>query len=911
MAVPLLTTKLYIPLVRPDLVPRPRLLERLNAGSRAACKLMLISAPAGFGKTTLLSEWIDQCRLRARVAWLSLDEGDNDLVRFLSYVFAALQTVSKNIRQDLLDALPSSQPPGWAELVTELINQVNTIPDRLILVLDDYHHVTAQPVHDVVTFLLDHLPANLHLVIATRADPPLPIPRLRGRGQLAELRLNDLRFTADEAAAFLENFGLKLVAEDITALNARAEGWAAGLQMAAASMQGQHDVSGFIQSFTGSSHHILDYLVEEVLQRQPEHIQAFLLQTSILDRLCGSLCDAVSGPDVALPTSGQSILESLEHANLFIVPLDDHCEWYRYHRLFADLLNLRLHQLQPELIPVLHHRASVWYEQHGLMEDAIEHAMSGRDVTRAAELIEQAAEATLMRSQVVTFLHWVDQLPEQEIRAHPTLSVYHAWALLWNGAPIETVEKRLATAAGAADFSGKAAALQATMALFRSQYARAGELARQALEQLPESQPLLRSLATLMQANSLLGEGDVVAGVQALEQAVQISQKTGNVLFAALVLCNLGDLRQKQGRLRQAQTLYQQAVNLATDVHGRRLPVAGRAMIGLADLAREWNDLDAAARLLTEGISLSKQASQLAVFNGYLTLVQLRQAQGDSAGVQEALDLLHKLARQFDVTDTDDLIVAIMEAQVKIAEGDLAAAASWAEQRGLYGDVSPADLGTVQDFKSSRLRKYEYPALARLWLAEGRNADALGLLERALPQVEQMDRPNLVIEMEILRALTYQASGKIALAFSALEHALTLAEPEGYVRTFVDEGEPLRSLMADCRLQMEKQGRDQCKSAAYMDKLLTAFPQTVPAPQPVTHRQPSAIGPLAEPLSERELDVLRLLPSDLSTTEMADQLVVSVNTLRTHLKNLYGKLGAHSRYEAIARAKELGVTKIS
>jgi LuxR family maltose regulon positive regulatory protein len=418
-------------------------------------------------------------------------------------------------------------------------------------------------------------------------------------------------------------------------------------------------------------------------------------------------------------------------------------------------------------------------------------------------------------------------------------------------------------------------------------------------------------MAMFMQAAAQLAEGDAAVGIQALEEFAQVSQKSGNLLLAALVLCSLGDHRQKQGRLRQAHTLYQQALDLATDAQGRRLPVASRALIGLGDVAMEWNDFDSAACQLAEAIALAERWSRLNAFNGYLTLAQLRQSQGDLAGAQAAIQTVQTLAREFDVTDLDDVIADMAEARLKIAQGDLAAARRWAERRELYRNDG---IGQTNDFNTSRLRKYEYPVVARLWLAEGRNDDVLRLYERALPQIEPMDRASLVIEVEILRALVYQAKDQTEQALSALEHALTLAEPGGYVRIFVDEGELMRLLILDCRLMIERRTlAESHKLVEYMDKLVTAFPGTQPAVLPQSsinnrqhlHRTQVQVSAIINPLSERELEVLRLLPSELSTTEMADRLTVSVNTIRTHLKNLYGKLGAHSRYEAIARAREM------
>jgi LuxR family maltose regulon positive regulatory protein len=434
MSTPILTTKLYIPAPRLNVVLRPRLIERLNEGLHG--KLTLISAPAGFGKTTLVSAWVAACQ--RPTAWLSLDEGDNDPTRFLAYLVAALHTIAPNVGEGVLAVLQSPQSPPTESILTALLNEIATIPDNFVLVLDDYHVIEATPVDTALTFLLEHLPPQMHLLIATREDPQLPLARLRARGQLTELRAADLRFTPDEAAEFLkEVMGLNLSAEEIAALETRTEGWIAGLQMAALSMQGRADATSFIKSFTGIHHFVLDYLVEEVLQRQPDRIRSFLLQTSILDRLSGPLCDAVTGEE-----DGRGMLEALERGNLFVVPLDDERQWYRYHHLFADVLQARSIEEQSNQDPPLHRRASEWYEQNGLRADAIRHALAAEDFERAAGLVELAWPAMRRSRQEATLLGWVKALPDELVRARPVLSVVYAWALL-DGGELEAAEARL------------------------------------------------------------------------------------------------------------------------------------------------------------------------------------------------------------------------------------------------------------------------------------------------------------------------------------------------------------------------------------------------------------------------------------------------------------------------------------
>jgi LuxR family maltose regulon positive regulatory protein len=911
MTTPLLTTKLYIPPVRPDpstglrtrLVSRPRLIERVNTG--LYCKLTLISAPAGFGKTTLLSEWI-HCRGGVtpplQVAWVSLDKGDNDPTRFWAYFIAALQTVQSDIGEAALAMLQSPQPPPIEPILTTLINEITESPAVFALVLDDYHLITTQPIHDALALLLDHLPPQMHLVIASRADPPLPIALLRGRGQLIELRQADLRFTLDEAAAFLNRvMGLELSVDDVAALSSRTEGWISGLQMAAVSMRGQEDTAGFIQAFTGSDRYILDYLVEEVLHRQPSHIQTFLLQTAILDRLTGPLCDAV-----VETRESQTILEYLESSNLFIVPLDDRREWYRYHRLFADLLRQRLHQAHPDLVPTLHQRASEWHEHNGLMAQAIDHALSAEDFERAAALIEQVAEATLMRSEVATFLNWVEVLPDELVRARPTLCVFHAWALLWRGLPLDEVESRLEDVGKDTDFTpGKVAALRGFMAIFQGQLARATKLCRQALEQLPEDDVFLRTISTWILSISELADGDLRASSRTLDEVVRMSQKAGNVMVAVPAVCQLARLSARQGQLHKAQEIYQRALELGTDKSGRRegglpAPIASEALIGLGRLSYEWNDLESAACYLEESIELSQRWSETAALDAYIPLARVRQAQGDIDGARHAIQQAQHIALKTDALEVDDLFVALVQARLWVTQGNLEAAMRWAQERGLdqrsdAPDIEESDHGLASHATfSSRLRKYEHLVLARLWLAQDRPDDALALLEPLLRRMEQQERIDLVIEIQILKSLAFQARGDMEPALTALGHALSLAEPGGFVRVFVDEGQPMaRLLYATAARGIAPQ---------YTGKLLAAFPDAEPAARP---RQPKV--QMIEPLSERELEVLQLIAEGLSNKEIAQQLVLSLPTVKWHTSNIYGKLAVRNRTQAVAKARTLGI----
>ena len=900
----LLQTKLYFPPVRSALVARPRLIERLNAG--LARKLTLVSAPAGYGKTVLLAEWIAQ--VHRRVAWLSLDSGDSDPVRFLSYFVAALQTVEASIQIDTVGVLQSL---SLEAAMGVLINHIAQVSGHFILVLDDYHLVTTQLIHDALAFALGHLPDNLHLVIASRADPPLPIARLRAYDQLLELRQADLRFTTDEVAEFLNQvMRLGLSTEDIAALASRTEGWIAGLRMAAVSMQGRENAAGFVRSFTGSNRYILDYLVEEVLERESQPVQTFLLQTSVLDRLCASLCDAV----VKSGTDSQTILEYLERANLFVIPLDGRREWYRYHRLFGDLLQQRLHKTWPDLVRLLHCHASTWYAANGDVPAAIDHALAGEDFDRAADLIEQIAESTLMHGETATLLRWSDALPVEAICARPILCMLDAWTLLLSGRPLDVVEARLTAAEPYSErIPGQIAALRSLLAAYQVRLDDALQLARQALVELPEENALMRSFVLwILSAYGALYR-DASDVVISLDQLARIGLDSGNVLVAVSALTQLAEVERRCGNLHKAWTLYQRALDLAIDAQGQRLPLAGQPLMGLGDLAAEWYDFEAAERYLRDSIALTEQWNEVGALEAYLALAWLRWVQGDAEGAQAMIDTARQLAIRFDITEVDDWAVALTQARFALAHGDLATAQRWIEVQDVlsYADEPLPEAYDTQPLY--RLRKYELIVLSRLLVLQGKSEHALGVLERLLPVAVRQQRPSLMIEIHLLKALAFGKCGHRDQAMASLEQGLKLAEPEGYTRPFVDMGEPLRLLIADFGFWIERQQRGEtgARAYAYAEKLLSVLGGGSSSSHVTSFSKiqnpESKIENLLEPLSEREMDVLRLLDSSLSTTEIADALFVSVHTARSHLKNIYSKLDVHSRYEAVAQAKEIGI----
>lgn len=905
MPAPILATKLYIPPPRPGIVPRPRLVERLNEGLAAGRKLALISASAGFGKTTLVSEWIAGCK--RPVAWLSLDEGDSDPTRSLTYLVAALQTIAANIGAGALAMLQSPQPPTTDSILTILLNEIAALPDNFIFVLDDYHIIDSKPVDNILTFLLEHLPPQMHLVIATREDPHLPLARLRARSQMTEVRSADLRFTPTEAADFLNQvMGLNLSAEDIAALDTRTEGWIAGLQLAALSMQGREDITGFIQAFTGSHRFVLDYLAGEVLERQPERVRNFLLQTAILDRLSGSLCDAVTAQD-----GGRGMLETLERGNLFVVPLDDQRQWYRYHHLFADVLQAHLIEAQPDRVSTLHRRASAWYEQNGLPPDAIRHALAAEDFERAAGLIELAWSAMDLSYQSSTWLGWVKALPDVLIRARPVLSLGYAWALLDTG-ELEASEARLHDAERWLDTptdkmvvvdKEQFRSLPASIATARAYRSLAlGDVpgtvkyAQRALKLTPENDQVRH-----IQAISLLGlaqytSGDLQAAERSLADFSKYLQKTGEILTLIGITFLLADIRVALGHLHEAESSYQQSLRLATG-QGEPLPLGTADLYrGLAELYVERGDLEAAEQHLLTSQKLGEQTA-LTDWRHRLCVSQarLKEAQGDLEG---ALALLDEAERGYIRSPLPDARpVAALKARLWLKQGRLAEALGWAREQGL----------SVED-DIPYTREFEHITLARVLIAryktdraDGDLHGASGLLARLLQAAEEGGRNGSVIEILILQSLAHQAQGNQPLALASLERALALAELEGYVRIFVDEGEAMRLLI-------EKQSRNRDHPlSGYADKLLAAFTQPVVAPKMATPK--STImhqkSDMVEPLSEREMEVLKLLQSELSGPEIAQQLIISLNTLRTHTKNIYNKLGVNSRRAAIRRAEEL------
>ena len=866
----LLQTKLHVPRLRPFLVPRPHLIKALNQG--LAGKLTLISAPAGFGKTTLVSSWIDTLQtenatlppLSTQIAWLSLDKNDHVPARFLSYIIAALQRVDPHIgvsARSMLQASPLPVPT----LLTALLNDIAARPDPLVLVLDDYHVIDAQPIDEALAFLLDHMPPQLHLVITTREDPNLPLARLRVRGQLTTVRASDLRFDLTEAAVFLrQTMGLDLSEDNIAALEARTEGWVAGLQLASISLQGrQHDAADFIDAFTGSHRFVLDYLVEEVLHRQSESVQRFLLQTSILDRLCGPLCDAV-----CLSTDGQATLEALDRANLFLIPLDNERRWYRYHHLFVEFLRQRLQQQYPNNIAEHEIRASEWYEDNGYEIEAFQHAVAANDVQRAERLVEGGGTPMHFRGAGAYVLNWLASLSKTELDASPSLWVIYASTLLFVGQHL-AVEQKLQAAEAALqdsgsddktkDLVGRIASLRATMAVIQNDVETIIAESLRAQKYLHPDNLIYRISATWALGVAYQFQGNRAAASRAFTKTISIG---GDSIYVIAATINLGNIQESDNQLTLAAKTYENSLHLAGDPPQ---PIACEGFLGLARIHYEWNELDAAEQYGQQCFQMTQQMDNVDSFVSYgIFLSRLMLARGDVPGAVTVLDEVEEFVHH---NNFEFRMPSVADAQVLalLREGSVEKA---------------AQLTRMHDLPFSQ---------ARVHLAEGDSASALAILERLRQQAK--DQPDERLKVAVLQAIAYQANGELDKALQALRDALMLAEPDGFMRIFLDEGAVMAQLLSDAMAQGMMPG--------YVSKLLAVFEaekqeSDLPLPQA-----------LIDPLSERELEVLALVAAGLKNKEIAEQLFISLNTVLYHIKNIYDKLGVRKRTLAIIKAREL------
>lgn len=869
MPIPILATKLYSPPIRPDAVSRSRLVKRLNDGLHR--KLSLISAPAGFGKTMLMSEWLSQ--IDRPIAWLSLDERDNDLTRFLAYVVSAIQTIEADIGQEVLALLESPQMPPPEIILTTLINEMITIPENSILVLDDLHLVDSTTIDDALNFLLDNLPPQLHLVIATREDPQLPLARLRARNQLTELRAVDLRFNVSETTDFLNQaMNLNLTEDDILALETRTEGWIAGLQLAAISMQGHDDTSDFIQSFTGSHHFVLDYLLEEVLQQQAENVQTFLLYTSILERMSAPLCSALLN---ATDMSAQEILDTIEQSNLFIIPLDNERRWYRYHHLFGDLLHQRLQQNTDT--SELHIRASIWYEENGFELDAFFHAASANDIERAEGIIESGKVPFYFRGIVAPVIDWLESLPEDVLNTRPSLRVMYAMVLSFTGRSLDEPEASLQIAESAIqanpsdsdqNLKGSIAAIRAMLAIPHNQIDIILEQSRLALELLHPDNLAVRINAAWTLAYAYQVQGNRSAAIKAYSDVIPVSQATGNTMVTMAATLGLGGLQQSDNQLHMAQSIYNKAIDLIGEPPS---PPACVAYLGLAQINYEWNKLDIALEHAQQSVKLGLQLQTIDTpILALIAIARIKLVQGDVSGavstLAEAEQLMHERQLLFILPD-----IISMRVLIALHQGN---------------SEKASQLAQSQEIPMSQIRVH---------LAQSDTAIALDLLEILQAEAESNDFKDDLLKVKVLQAIAYHTDGKIDESLEILNQALMMAEAEGFIRTFIDEAHPMKQLLSEAKARGIMPD--------YVTHLLSEFDM---------NRQSDTVKNLTsqeliEALTERELEVLQLIAEGLSNREISERLFLALDTIKGHNRKIFAKLHVQNRTGAVARARELGL----
>lgn len=906
--VEILRTKLYIPRKRSHLVPRPRLVEQINRGLEK--KLTLISAPAGFGKTTLLSEWIPTSP--RSVTWLFLDEGDNNPTQFWAYFVAALQGLHPDLGASVFALIQSPQAPPIKSILTELINELTAFSLPFASVLDDYHFIDSQPIDEALSFLIDHLPANVHLVITTREDPDLPLAKLRARDHISEIRTRELRFTQEETEAFLRGvMGLELSRQDVVALEDRTEGWVVGLQLAGLSMQNQADLKAFIADFSGSHRHILDYLTDEVLQQQPEDIRSFLLHTSILDRLSGPLCDSLTGR-----SDGERLLAHLDAANLFVTPLDEKRRWYRYHRLFSDLLRNQLDRTHPELIPELHRRASRWYEGNGDIQAAIDHALQASDLTQAAHLVEQHALPNLYQGQVATVVGWCGRLPAEILEFAPMLCICKAWALVLTqgGARREEVEPVLHAADHALDqvqagealrilVAGHAASIRAFIQRIPALRSKKPEkliaLSREAQRLLPVEEKAIRSTTALNIGYGYLALADLEAANLAFNQTLEDGLAGGNFYAAIYGPINLVIIAILQGQLREALQLCETYIERFNHIlAGQYFPPIGALYILKGGILLEFDHLKEAEQALTGGLDLVRWTGEfVAPKRGYTALARLRTIQGDQPGMLETVKALeetwpegafyaramrHRLLMRHWPDDPD----VRKDAQV------------WLAQSGIEFDALRVIDG-IDPVSNTSFESYLNAAHVLIRLAKENPEEyslegVLDYLKRQGDFAASRGFASWVVEIAIVKTLLYQGAGKKFEALKTLEGALSVGAHTGLLRIFLDEGETLHTLLVELKPQLT-------------DGVLISYANRLLEPASSRTARPESRAEYPEVLSEREIEVLRYLAKGLTYEEIGRQLFLSLNTVQFHVKNIYGKLLVNKRMQAIEKAREMNL----
>jgi LuxR family maltose regulon positive regulatory protein len=885
---PLIRTKLHLPFTRPGLVPRPRLDARMMEGVRSP--LTLITAPAGFGKTTLVTACISKCGIPA--AWLSLDKNDNQEGRFLTYLIAALNSADNRVGSEAGELMAGIQPARHEAVLTSLINDLTGPGTEMILVLDDYQLLNSQAVHDQVAFLIEHQPSSFHLIIATRSDPPLPLARLRARGQTVELRSADLRFTEPEAAEFLnEVMGLQLDTRSINLLEERTEGWIAGLQMAALSMRDRKDAAGFIAGFSGTNRFILDYLMEEVLANQTPEMQRFLLQTSILERLTGPLCgEMLAGEE--MPSSPATILEQLERSNLFLVPLDDERTWFRYHHLFADLLRARLQLSQPSLIPRLHMRAAGWLEQNGLIPDAVQHLVSAGEHDRAADLIEHYGSEYWAKSDL-SVMHMADNLPPEMLIARPKIGLCQAWMYIIQG-NIPRAMRLLPVLSQQFNHPGSGAEqrwMQTVVRLALAFLTPAKNIpesdplpAPAALDEIPPEELVLRDAAEILYGMTLGRRGEIDQAGELAQQWIEQQKDSNRSAVIPTILAFLARVYLIQGRLSTAAALCREYIDPG-QIKGRWLiSTAGSMHIVLGEVLYEWNCLEEAERQIRRGLRENEPWQNIMTYGtGLSVLVRLQMTKRDFSGASETLAKFQAIMQQHSRPREFGEDFYTLTAHLQLAARDLPSVTQWANQIDLNKDL--------------QLHPEDYQlTLAHIYLALGWYDEVEGVLSAHSPPANIRSRVGRQIEFHLLRAAALAGQKRLPEALELIQHSLALGEPEGYLRSFLDVGEPVRELLA-AYLRTDAPAHK-----LYTQKVLAAFS----ASSGGTSKAPQQ-GSLIEPLSERELEVLHLMALGKTNQEIATQLIVAAGTIKAHAANIYRKLDVANRTEAVTRARLLGI----
>jgi LuxR family maltose regulon positive regulatory protein len=934
---PLIRTKLRLPFIRLALVAQPRLQEQIVQGLRGP--LTLVIAPAGFGKTTLLASCVTGCGMP--VAWLSLDKNDNQAGRFLSYLIAALQEADTTIGSQAAQLLAASPPAPPETLLTSLINDLDIVHREMILVVDDYQFMSNQAVHEAMTFLLEHCPTTLHLVIASRSDPPLPVARLRAHSQTVELRAADLCFTEAEAAQFLNDvMGLHLDAGAVAALEERTEGWIAGLQMAALSMRDRKDVVGFIKGFSGTNRYILDYLLEEVLASQSLEIQRFLLCTSILERLTAPLCDAVLADDQGSKREcddrltdleslflGQSasVLEELERANLFLVPLDDERKWYRYHHLFADLLRARLDQLSPGLSTRLHARAATWYESNGFYEEAIHHALAASDYPGAARLVEAVAETAWLNGHYATILAWTKAIPTELVHSRPWLCIWNAWAFTqmgvsqaldqWITAAEQAPKQQhqdissmvvLDASQGAQALMNEIAALRAFAVSFSHDYDRAIELAESVLKNPPLKNTKVAQLTRCnilhLLSSMYYAAGNLIKAEQTCQETIELAKEMGFTLRHLHSINKLILVNNVNGHLYRSYQLIEETLSFLQEQGCNTYFAASQLRFRQIELCYEWNQLEELQRLVEFVLKqeMLVDVPYLLVDSYNIQALALLNNK-DYPGSQDALNKARALARQTYIWEGLTWRTESLQVRLWLKKGDLWLAVAWASQQA-------ADRDDILRFSTES----RAVARARILLAQGAWREAIALLDRLSASAEAEGRKGSLIEIRALKAIALLGLEELGQAVAEVEGALALAEPEGYVRTFLDEGDPMSTLLSHVANDASS------PHANYALRLLTAFGEDkgsarstiqpmVPHEDRASSLPSASSASLIEPLSRRELEVLHLMALGRTNQEIAQQLVVAPGTVKAHTASIYGKLDVANRTEAVARARQLGI----